>query len=82
VLRLASFPPPETSHKAGTLGGELKEEKASLKTLRAELQQLKEELSDVKNEKEVVEKVWLALYVVVTRNIGLVTPASGDTVYL
>ncbi len=36
---------------------ELKEEKASLKTMRAENHQVKEELSDLKNEKEAIERV-------------------------
>lgn len=50
-----------SSHRAESLASELKEEKVTLKTLRTELQQLQEELFDTKNEKEVVEKVGVAL---------------------
>lgn len=39
------------------LGEELKEERATLKTMRVELQQVKEEFSDAKNETEAIERV-------------------------
>ena len=47
----------ESSYKAGMLAEEIKEERATIKTLRMELQQSKDEYTDTKNETEAIERV-------------------------
>ena len=47
----------EVSSQTGSLAGDLKEEKATVKKLKGDVQQLEEELAEAKAEREATEKV-------------------------
>ena len=51
----------EVSSQTGSLAGDLKEEKATVKKLKGDIQQLEEELAEAKAEREATEKVGIEM---------------------